>query len=73
MKPASTALSPATARHLQIVWDRHSAETRHPVFFTQRLRKSQNLSTSTMLPSSPIAQGYAYAEQNRAQGTAHKL
>ncbi|PHH63646.1 hypothetical protein CDD81_5627 [Ophiocordyceps australis] len=73
MDPTSTALSPATTRHMQIVWDRHNAETRHPVFFTQRLRKTRHLQTPTMPPSSPIAQGYAYQDQNKTQGTTPKL
>lgn len=55
---------------LQPVWDKHfhSASTRHPVFFTERLRRSPVL-TGPSMANSPVAHGYAYQDALRKEGT----
>lgn len=60
---------------LQAVWERnlHNASHRHPVFFTERLRRP----LSGMAPAaqySPVAHGYAYQDaQRRGEGAGSKL
>ncbi|KAK1244354.1 hypothetical protein MKX07_003153 [Trichoderma sp. CBMAI-0711] len=66
---------------LQGIWTRHAhnASTTHPVFFTERLRKSKLTSpgpaaaaASGMESSSPVAHGYVYQEA-RSGANAPKL
>jgi len=53
---------------LQAAWERHAAydpSIRHPVFFTDRLRKP--LAVVSALHASPVAHGYAYQGGPRLQ------
>ncbi|KAK5991506.1 hypothetical protein PT974_09789 [Cladobotryum mycophilum] len=65
--PAINPTATTTAQ-FQAAWDRHTvhnASTRHPVFFTERLRKSPVVAPPGMI-NSPVAQGYVYQETQRS-------
>ncbi len=52
----------------QSAWDRslaHDASHRHPVFFTEKLRRPP-FAVASAPQSSPIAHGYVYQESTRA-------
>jgi hypothetical protein len=60
---------------LQTAWDRHfphSASTTHPVFFTDRLRRSAVTVPAGAL-NSPVAHGYIYQDATRLRDGAPKL
>lgn len=65
---------------MQAAWERHQppppndAATRHPVFFTSRLRRCAMAEGGAPVPrSSPVAQGYAYQETVRAESGGPRL
>lgn len=64
---------------LQAAWERHQpsphndAATRHPVFFTDRLRRSPLTGGPPMLGNSPVAHGYAYQDTTRGASGGPRL
>ncbi|KAH6605443.1 hypothetical protein Trco_007150 [Trichoderma cornu-damae] len=68
-----------TTAQLQAIWNKHAApahnaSTTHPVFFTERLRKT-SVTSATPAPAagySPVAHGYVYQE-TRSGANAPKL
>ncbi|KAM5342329.1 hypothetical protein ACJ41O_013295 [Fusarium nematophilum] len=63
-----SALDAAVATQPQsVAWPRHiphCASTRHPAFFTDRLRRAPPAFASGVLDS-PVTQGYVYQETER--------
>ncbi|ROT41838.1 hypothetical protein SODALDRAFT_353960 [Sodiomyces alkalinus F11] len=70
--PMETPHSPPVATfsvpqpHLQTAWDQHvhNASTRHPVFFTERLRRP-HVEMGTAPGFNPVAHGYVYRDSGR--------
>lgn len=69
-------MMPPPPRPLQLLaaWERqaeaaaqHNASVRHPVFFTERLRRPP-LVLSPGMGLSPVAHGYVYQDGRRADG-----
>ncbi|KAF5128198.1 hypothetical protein E5D57_009132 [Metarhizium anisopliae] len=71
--PAQPTSSPA----LQAAWDKHyshNSSTRHPVFFTERLRKSPaSLGPWAGGVNNPVAHGYVYQEVQKDGTNSPKL
>ncbi|TWU77229.1 hypothetical protein ED733_001319 [Metarhizium rileyi] len=71
--PARTISSPV----LQAAWDKHyshNSSTRHPVFFTERLRRSPAaLESWSGGMNNPVAHGYVYQEVQRDGTNSPKL
>ncbi|KAK1989306.1 hypothetical protein LZ30DRAFT_776266 [Colletotrichum cereale] len=70
---AAAAPPQTTAPQLRVAWERHAeamqhnASTRHPVFFTEKLRRPPpSLGSGTGM--SPVAHGYIYQDGRRADG-----
>ncbi|KAK1965539.1 hypothetical protein LY78DRAFT_693347 [Colletotrichum sublineola] len=79
MSPNSSSAAPAMTNHaaaapLQAAWERHietvqhNASTRHPVFFTGKLRRLPS-SLGLGVGMSPVAHGYVYQDGRRADST----
>ncbi|KFH40346.1 hypothetical protein ACRE_089930 [Hapsidospora chrysogenum ATCC 11550] len=67
MDAAGGAPSQRAQARLQAAWERHAphnASTRHPVFFTDKLRRSP---VAQGPAGSPVAHGYAYHEASKAR------
>lgn len=71
----ATALPPQQrALQLQAAWERqaeaaqHNSSIRHPVFFTEKLRRPPLVLGPGVVGLSPVAHGYAYQDGRRADG-----
>jgi hypothetical protein len=74
---AATAAAPAVrlAPYQVPVAHLHNTSHRHPVFFTDKLRKAPPFAVSMAPVSSPVAHGYVHPESQRTaeKGTGSRL